>query len=201
VSDLSDLEATSKRPQVEAPPARDRRRLVLFAVFLVLCACAAGAAVWLLGTEGDDSSTPSTSVAQTGPVNLSESGLATIAGAVDEPIYWAGPRPTTFYELTRTPDAKVYVRYLPPDVDAGAPGGSYLTIGTYPFADAYQALEQLADGHGQSVPGGGLALVDAKHPQSVHMAFPGVQYQVEVYDSSPERALAIALSGSVKPVH
>jgi hypothetical protein len=32
------------------------------------------------------------------------------------------------------------------------------------------------------------------------MAFPGVDYQIEVYNPSPARSLSTALSGNVKPV-
>ena len=103
------------------------------------------------------------------------------------------------YELTRTTAAKVYVRYLPFGVKAGAPKADYLTVATYPFAAAYEALQKVADGQEKTVPGGGTALVDAGHPQSVHIAFPGVDYQVEVYHPSPQRTLTVALSGDVQP--
>jgi hypothetical protein len=103
------------------------------------------------------------------------------------------------YELTRTTAGKVYVRYLPFGVKAGAPKADYLTVATYPFAAAYEALQKVAGGQEKTVPGGGIALVDAGHPQSVHIAFPGVDYQLEVYHPSPQRALTDALSGDVQP--
>ena len=46
----------------------------------------------------------------------------------------------------------------------------------------------------------GIALADAGYPQSVHLAFPGVDYQIKVYDTSPQRALEVAVSGDVQPV-
>ena len=63
-----------------------------------------------------------------------------------------------------------------------------------------EALQNVSDSQEKAVPGGGIALVDAGYPSSVHMAFPGVDFQVEVYDPSPQRALAVALSGDVQPV-
>jgi hypothetical protein len=60
-------------------------------------------------------------------------------------------------------------------------------------------LEKVEGGRGIQVPGGGLALVDEKYPKSVHLAFPNVNYQVEVFDPSPKRALAVATSGQVRP--
>jgi predicted aconitase with swiveling domain len=46
----------------------------------------------------------------------------------------------------------------------------------------------------------GVAMVDRAHPQSVHLAYPGVDDQVEIYDPSPARSLRIARSGEVRPV-
>ncbi len=102
--------------------------------------------------------------------------------------------------MTRTSDGKVYVRYLPPGVEAGDRRADFLIIVTYPFKGAFDSLKAVADDRGQSVPGGGLALVHDGYPQSVHLAYPGVNYQIEVYDPSPRRSLAVALSGDVRPV-
>jgi hypothetical protein len=35
---------------------------------------------------------------------------------VKHPVYWAGPRPSYTYELTRTSDGRIFVRYLPTGV-------------------------------------------------------------------------------------
>jgi hypothetical protein len=178
---------------------------------VVALAIAACLIAWLVidSRGGSSSATPAgpaptspqaTTVAGTGPVNLSADGLRTLTAAVGQPIYWAGPKPNTTYELTRTTTANVYIRYLPPGVEAGAPKADYLIIVTYPFPGAYESLRKVAGGRERDVPGGGIALVDAGYPSSVHMAFPGVDFQVEVYDPSPQRALAVALSGDVQPV-
>jgi hypothetical protein len=124
--------------------------------------------------------------------------LSKLARLVGQPIYWAGPRRHYLYELERKSNRNVYIRYLPPGVDAGA-GGQYTTIATYPFAGAFGALERVAAGRGIQIPGGGLAVVDETHSTSVHLAFPNVDYQVEVYDPSPARARAVATSGRVRP--
>ena len=155
---------------------------------------------WLLLSRDDSSGSAKQPVAEpVKPVALSESGLKTLAGAVEEPIYWAGAQKGFMYELRRTANGSTYVRYLPRGVKAGAGGARYLTIATYPFPDALDALEKVAGGKGIDVPGGGVALVSAQRPMSVHLAFPDVDYQVEVFDPSPERAREIAASGNVRP--
>ena len=154
---------------------------------------------WLLLSRDDSSGSAKQPAEPVKPVALSESGLKTLAGAVEEPIYWAGAQKGFMYELRRTANGSTYVRYLPRGVKAGAGGARYLTIATYPFPDALDALEKVAGGKGIDVPGGGVALVSAQRPMSVHLAFPDVDYQVEVFDPSPERAREIAASGNVRP--
>ncbi len=73
---------------------------------------------------------------------ISLKGLETLA-ALGIPIYWAGEQPGVTYELTKTDDNRVFIRYLP----AGVPIGSnqpYLTIGTYPVSDAFIVTSRLA---------------------------------------------------------
>jgi hypothetical protein len=43
----------------------------------------------------------------------------------------------------------------------------------------------------------GLAVLDNAYPQSGHLAYPGVDYQVEVYDPTPRRALQLVSAGKV----
>ena len=101
------------------------------------------------------------------------------------PLYWAGQRRGTTYELTQTPDGRVYVRYLPHGVQVGS-GRPYLTVGTYPVANAYATTKAAASKPG-AVPiriSGGIAFYDKSRPTSVYLAFPGVDEQIEVYDPS-----------------
>jgi len=188
----------SSRPPEPARRLRLGRRAGLGAV--IALAVTAGVIAWSVTSRDSSSSTTTGPVASTvQPVALNASGLSTLAGTVGQPIYWAGPRTGYLYELRRTDNGNVYIRYLPPGVEAGATGAKYLIVATYPFSDAFAALERVAGGRGIQVPGGGLALVDAKYPKSVHLAFPKVNYQVEVFDPSPQRALAVASSGQVRP--
>jgi hypothetical protein len=142
----------------------------------------------------------SPSTAPIGPVVLSASGLRRLASTVGQPIYWAGPRRGSLYELTRTADNRSIVRYVPPGVVAGSNAGRYLSVATYPFIGAFRALQEVADGQGSALPDGGLAVVNPRYPSAVHLAFPLVEYQVEVYDPSPARVRAIAASGHVRAI-
>jgi hypothetical protein len=47
---------------------------------------------------------------------------------------------------------------------------------------------------------GGIALLSSKRPSSVYFAYPGTQYQVEVYDPSGKAARQLVLAGQIRPL-
>lgn len=169
-------------------------------------------AAWLVVDRGDSTSARGTigAIGTTGtpgpiatgikPAGLSARGLKALAGVVGQPIYWAGPRAGYLYELSRTTNGSVYIRYLPPGFEPGAEEGKLLIVATYPLSRALDALKKVSGGRGIDIPGGGLALVSEDNPKSVHVAFPKVDYQIEVFDPAPGRALEAASSGQVRPV-
>ena len=115
-------------------PALVHHRLRVGAI--VAIAIAIGFVVWLVLRDGSSSSSTSPIPAGSKALPLSPRGLHTLA-SLGIRIYWIGERPGYEYELTKTPDNRVFVRYLPD----GAPVGSnkqYLTIGTYPAKNAYR---------------------------------------------------------------
>lgn len=167
---------------------------------LVAVAVAVGFVLWLvLGNSG------SKQAAQTGdgtPVPVSVAGLQTLAQAVPSVIYWLGPMDGVTYELTHTSSNRVFVRYLP----AGSAIGSdkpYLTVATYPFANAYAATARASRQPGAvvvPVEAGAVAFYNRSHPQSVFFAAEGSYHQVEVFDPSGMKARGIVGSGRVQPV-
>lgn len=201
-------------PTNESEPDRERagplpRRSMRIGAALTLGILAAAVA-WVLvdrSSSAVNSSPTATAVAAArpavtpiDPIALSSTGLEKLTVSVDQPIYWAGPERGHLYELTRTTQGKVFVRYLPRGVRAGATQTTFLIVATYPFRNAFDALEKLPGGHRVRVAHGGVAVVDTRHPTSVHVAFPGVDYQIEIYDPVPAHALAVARSAALLPV-
>jgi hypothetical protein len=189
------------RARAARKPLRQRHARIGAAIALVT---AAGLIAWVVVSHTGSSTSRSASAdvrsGHVGPMAVSPAALKGLSNAFREPIYWMGPKRGFTYELTRTSDGKLYVRYLPRGVRVGVKGSEYTIIVTYPFPGSFAALENAAHGHARVVPGGGIALVDPRYAKSVHVSFPGVGYQVEVYDPSPARSLRIALSGDVRPV-
>jgi hypothetical protein len=204
-------ERSTPSDELEGRPGRTtrfRRPFVRIGGALALGAIAA-VVTWALidrshsrvtSTTAPTVSTATPTVRPIDPIALSAQGLRKLAASLNQPIYWAGPEPGYRYELTRTSAGKVFVRYLPAGVKAGTTQSTYLIVATYPFRKAFDALERLPGGHPISIPRGGVAIVDTRHSTSVHIAFPGVDYQVEVYDPKPARALAVARSDALEPV-
>jgi hypothetical protein len=154
-------------------------------------------------------SPPPTHTATTGTssgstANVTEasvSDLNSLASTLGHPIYWAGPKDGYLYELTQTSSGKVFIRYLPEGTEVGDPRADYLTVATYPFAGAFSAVKRTATRADTiELDGGGIGVVDGQYPQSIHVAYPGIDYQVEVFDPSPSAARQLVASGAIAPV-
>lgn len=151
------------------------------------------------GCGGSSQKTPRRAKARA----VSARELEAVASSVGHPLYWAGQQPRFTYELSRTSDGRVYIRYLPPGVEPGNPKAKYLTVGTYPQQHALKTLRATAKAQKVStitIPGGGLAFQDKTRPTSVYLAYPGSNLQVEVFDPSASRARSLVASGQIQPV-
>jgi hypothetical protein len=192
-------EEADSRASGGAPRAwLDLRRTRIGAVVAVVVVIAL--ALWLVFRGGgSDSMSPVPKGAKA--VRISPKGLKTLA-ALGIPIYWAGQQPGVTYELTKTDDNRVFIRYLP----AGVPIGSskrYLTIGTYPLSHAFLVTSRLAARSGSDpvdIGKYGVAFSSHKSPESVFLAYRGSGVQIEVYDPRPGRARDLVTSHQVTAV-
>lgn len=165
---------------------------------LIALGLAAFVVGWLVMNRGGDEAP-----AVSGATATSESELRSFAESASHPVYWAGPKDDFTYELTRTTDGRVYVRYLPEGTDAGDPRARFLTVGTYPRKGAFAELKRAARADGAvslKLERDGLAVFSDTRPTSVYFGYPDAQYQVEVFHPSPSEARRLALSGQVVPV-
>jgi hypothetical protein len=135
------------------------------------------------------------------PVATSPDKLKKLAAARGRPIYWAGTRGGTTYELTNVPGGRIFIRYLPRGVQVGATK-PYLTVATYPLARAFADPRAAANrSNAVKVPiKGGIAFYTKARPTSVYVAFPGVDEQMEVFHPSAQSAPALVASGQIRPV-
>ena len=189
---MANRAVTVRLPHLAAPQVRVGALLALgFATFLI---------GWLLVTRDDKPSQPNAQGTSVSAV--SEAQLRAFAASSPNPVYWAGPRSGQTYELFRTNDGRVYVRYLPGGVKVGDPRPQFLTVGTYPSTKAFANLKRAAKAPGavsRTLARGGLA-VFIPGRSSIYFGYPDARYQVEVYAPSPGSARGLVLGGQVVPV-
>jgi hypothetical protein len=185
------------------------RPFVLLFVALVGAAIVAG--IILAATSGSSSPTPASSTAASTPpatassTTVQAASVATISAlpaSLGHPVYWAGAKAATTYELTRTPDGRVYIRYLTGGAKVGSPLPDFLTVGTYVVPNAEAAVAAAAAQPG-AVPvplKGGIAFYNTARPTSVYFAYAGSNVQVETYDPSAAVARQLVETGAIKPV-
>ena len=138
-----------------------------------------------------------------GPRTASIRELRSLPAAVGHPVFWAGPRPRTSYELTQTDEGRIYIRYLPPGVPAGTPDRRFLTVATYPQASAFaNTITAAGNSRARSIrlEAGEIAFFRPDRPTSVFYARRGLDYQVEVFDPSPATARRIVQTGRLRTI-
>ena len=190
-------EPTSHAPKAE----RVTRRPQFRAGAVVAVALLIAFGVWIY-VRGSGSSSPKPAPVRAGAVPVTPAVLSSLALSSSSPLYWAGPRSGFTYELTKTADGRVFIRYLPHGVPVGAVE-PYLTVGTYPVADAFAVTSTLAHESGAigvTVPGGGVGFYDTSRPTNVYLAFPGTSSQIEVYDPAAGEARRLVVSGEITRV-
>jgi hypothetical protein len=201
------MEASSQMTYPEPYPTRGGWRYLWYerpavrwaAAFLAIAVI--GLLAWLLVIRPD---TATSSVRPGGgPVAASEQQLVDLSHGLHQPVYWAGTMPGTKMELTETTKAYPYVRYLTGSASIGDPSPGFLTVGTYPTVNAFNALRSYAHESNArlvDIQRGGIAVPVPGSPTSVYFAYPDQDAQVEVYDPQPGRALTLVKTGVVKPV-
>ena len=125
---------------VEADRRTWRKRALLIGAIAVACFAAAVALLLLTTGDDDNDGGKATDLEVGKPATVQEDELRAFGRAQALPVYWAGPRREREYELTRTADGRVFVRYLPEGAEAGDPRPRFLTVASYAQPNAYRYL-------------------------------------------------------------
>ena len=161
---------------------------------LLVLAVAVFLAVKLIG--GDDSDEPDTGEA----VGLTEGELIDRAPSLPHVAYWVGSQPSTEqYEVTTTPDSRIYVRYLTDEAQPGDPDADFLTVGTYVVQDAAAALQRGAQG-GTISRETGYSVLEGSGNNAYVVFDNQPDLQIEIYSPDPGRAIDLAKSGALEPI-
>ena len=168
-------------------------------VLLMIAAFLAGSIITYSITS---SSTP-TPVASTstfteviaGKVALTESELIAAVKKLGVDVYWAGPVKGAKYTLAVPADGQAYVRYLPNGDGLTDTKPNYVVIATYTTTNAFSAT-QAAGNQSNGVTfinaEGAAVYYNKDTPTNVYVAYPNLNYQIEVFDPIAATALDIA---------
>jgi hypothetical protein len=135
-------------------------------------------------------------------IAASAAALNALPGHLSHPVYWEGAQPRVKYELTVTPTGSVFVRYLAPTAKLGT-NVAYPFVASLPVPSAFAVTSRVAAKPTSvriPVPGGGVAFYGRTLPTNVYLAFPGSNYQIELFDPNPAHARSVVSSGLVRPL-
>jgi hypothetical protein len=180
-------------------PSRRAVRIGLVAIAVVVALIA-----WLATRDGGSgSSEPEAAAGGEASRVVTVDDLRETAAALGQPIYWAGPPGGKEMVLKELPEGGgVQLFYAPEGTKPDEVSPKLLTIGSYPLSDPQGNLSGYAERQGAIVrqaPGGREVVTNEKTPTSVYFASPENSVQVEVYDPSPQKAMSLAVSGTVQP--
>jgi hypothetical protein len=155
------------------------------------------AAIVAFGLAGDSDTDGADPVArQEFPAEaVGEEALTAVAAMASQNVYWIGPEDGMKYRISWRPDNGIQVDYLPEASGSPAP-----LVGSYPVPDAFavtQSIKQQSGDTKEELPGGGVVTMSKDRPTNVYLAFPGADYQIEIFHPEPGVALELARSGRV----
>lgn len=137
-----------------------------------------------------------TLAAQTsGGVCLTESELKAIIRDNDIQAYWTGPIEDATYSLNSSTAGQVFVRYVPKGEACDDVRPNFRVIATYEEADAFATTESAgttADGVSLLNTDGSIVYFNKNVPTNIYVAYPGINYQIEIYDPDPKEAVSLA---------
>lgn len=167
----------------------------------------AALAAWLATRNDGNESAPSPVAEQPRIVTAQE--LARAATLAGHSIYWAGAIRGRALEANENADGSIQVRYVGEGVEPGtgtAETGQatidVLTVTTSVLSNPNHTVDALAEQPAAIVRhlrDGERVVTSQQSPNSVFFAAPDNSVQVQIYDPSPGEAMALVVSGEVRP--
>lgn len=134
-----------------------------------------------------------------GGVCLSEKELRSLIADNKIVAYWTGPIKDATYSINTSTAGQVFVRYILKGMDCGSTEPKFRVIATYSEADAYNSTLQAgnqAEGVSLSNPDGSVVYFSKNTPNNVYVAYPNLNYQIEIYDPDAKTAVTLATTSN-----
>ena len=186
--------AVNEEKKVKAKMSQNSKTIALMLISFAL----GSVLTYSLTSPSTNSPTASTSTftdVTTGKVALTESELIDAVKQLGVDVYWAGPVKGAKYTLAVPADGQAYVRYLPNGDGLTDTKPNYVVIATYTTTNAFSAT-QAAGNQSNGVTfvntEGAAVFYNKDTPTNVYVAYPNLNYQIEVFDPIAATALDIA---------
>lgn len=168
-------------------------------ILLMVGALIAGSVVTYAFTSNSQSITaaPISNISEitTGKVGLTEIELISAVKELGIDVYWTGPVKAAKYTLAVPSKGQAFIRYLPNGQGLTDTKPNYLVIATYATTNAFDAT-QSAGNQSNGVTfintQGAAVYYNKVTPNNVYVAFPNLDYQIEIFSPVAATALTIA---------
>jgi hypothetical protein len=139
-----------------------------------------------------------------GRVALEEAELRALIRDNNIVAYWSGPEQNCKYALIVNGSGQAFIRYLKDGMGIDDSSSNYRVIGTYPQADSF-SITKAAGNQANAIsfvnPDGAQVFYSKEFPANVYLAFPDVNYQIEIFDPENGVSLSIATAaGAIRKV-
>ena len=170
------------------------------ALLMIFVAAVSSALTYTLTNSSSSNPTPAASTSTfteviAGKVALTEPELIAAVKQLGVDVYWAGPVKDAKYTLAVPADGQAYVRYLPNGQGIEDTKPNYVVIATYTTTDAFtatQAAGNTTNGVTFINAQGAAVYYNKDTPTNVYVAYPNLNFQIEVFDPIAATALEIA---------
>jgi hypothetical protein len=199
--------AVTKQASEMIDESENKKRVPLKVVLLMMFTALISSGITYAVTSNNSAATSVTSTiteVTAGKVALTEGELIAAVKQLGIDVYWAGPVSGAKYTLAVPADGQAYVRYLPNGQGIEDTKPNYVVIATYSTTDAFTSTQ--AAGNTSSgvtfINAEGAAVYYSKDtPTNVYVAYPNLNYQIEIFDPIATTALEIASkTGALKLV-
>lgn len=191
--------ASVKKPsedgQIAVTKSNGSPKIVLLMVLSALISSGVTYLVTNNSTPTPAASTSTFTEVIAGKVALTELELIAAVKQLGIDVYWAGPVKDAKYTLAVPADGQAYVRYLPNGQGIEDTKPNYVVIATYTTTDAFtatQAAGNTTNGVTFINAQGAAVYYNKDTPTNVYVAYPNLNFQIEVFDPIAATALEIA---------
>jgi hypothetical protein len=191
--------ASVKKPsedgQIAVTKSNSSPKIVLLMVLSALISSGVTYLVTNNSTPAPAASTSTFTEVIAGKVALTEPELIAAVKQLGVDVYWAGPVKDAKYTLAVPADGQAYVRYLPNGQGIEDTKPNYVVIATYTTTDAFtatQAAGNTTNGVTFVNTEGAAVYYNKDTPTNVYVAYPNLNYQIEVFHPIATTALEIA---------